>query len=695
MKTKKQSAHTSNKPLSANEHSTSSDYLSSRLAELELIVDMLPHMVFAKDENGRYTLANQEVAKSFNKPKDQIIGFTDIEINPGSEDSKRFMEQDREMLQTGKSIFIPEEPLLHKSTNDLRWYHTTKHTLISNDEQIKRIVGVAVDMTERRKAEQALKLILAGIASKTAEDFLKSLVYHLAKALNTEFAFISRVAKNHKTAETLAAWCISDFLPNSSYILEGSPSAEVLKGELIFYPSNLCQYFPEDLHLAENHIQAYMGAPIFDMQGNAIGLLSVMDSHPMSDWEYAKHIMKIFAEMAGAELHRIEKEQESLKLQSQLQQSQKMEALGQLAAGVAHDLNNALSAVAGHLEIARENASESQNESLTQALDGCQKATDLISQLLSFSKQNNFTPKQINLHDLVSNTIKFLSRIIPQNIRVVHETIDQPTFIYGEKNQLQQVITNLIINAYQAMPSGGSIHITYNFININNPKLFNINSNPGEFISLVISDSGHGIPNEIKQKIFEPFFTTKSHLTGTGLGLAMAYRTMQNHQGWIEVSSTEGIGTDMILFLPLQKSSSIEKNIGNEEIKLDFTPNIMVIEDEYFLVELAVKFLEKYSMKGIGFTEPQVALGWYRENFSKIDLVIIDMKMPKLDGLQTFKNLKKINPNIQAIILSGYNNDSNIQSVIDHGAIKYFQKPLKYPDLMNWIKNYLKTKIAA
>lgn len=381
-------------------------------------------------------------------------------------------------------------------------------------------------------------------------------------------------------------------------------------------------------------------------------------------------------------------EEENIRLHRQLLQSQKMEAIGQLVAGIAHDLNNALAAVVGHLQLMERQIEPSSelHHSVDVARSGCERSLSLIERLLGFSRQGKYNVAEISLDALLKETLEFLSRIIGKDVRIETDILSNELTVKIDSDQVQQVLINLIINARQAMPEGGVITFTLNARQVSNPAIFNPKAPPGSFVTLSVADNGVGIPAENLDKVFEPFFTTKNPEEGSGLGLAMVYGIMQNHGGWVEVESAPNLGSVFTLYFP--RVAAIAKALPAKVVSVapqQAQGSVMVVDDEPYLVELTKKFLNLAGLTAHSFSYPLEAVEWYRNHWKDVDLVILDMKMPKMDGKKCFEELLKINPKVKAVVLSGYLHDSAAKDLLERGVLRFFLKPLKYPELMQWV----------
>lgn len=680
---------------------TATDISQRRAAERHLeeqqdflrqLIDINPNLIYCKDLNGSFTLVNQAVADLCEKPVDYLIGKDAGALAATAEEARIFAEQDREVIETGKMKIIPEELITSPITGEKRWYSTIKKPVYLGGGRPQQIMGISIDMHERKEAEDALKAVLQGTASSTADDFLQSLVRHLAVSLDATYSWIAVLSKeDDRYYDVLAQWDTENNASGDPYLRAGSFSEEVLKRGIYYIHSDLQKAFPAPLFLREYNFQSAIGVAITNSSGVPIGILGVFNTSPLDQSNRARDILNIFAARTSAEIERIEAERERVVLQSQLTQSQKMDAIGQLAAGIAHDLNNALGAVVGHLQLMRlsPELGAQVTESLDIALSGCERASSLIEHLLGFSRQGKYNLRKLSVQTAVVDTLKFLKHVISKNITVEMGNIPRELFVNADPNQLQQALTNLIINAQHAMDNYGIIKFRFESEFVKHAEQFNPKAKPGRYVVVRVADSGVGIDSEKIAKVFEPFYTTKEEGKGTGLGLSMVYGIMQNHGGWVTADSDQCAGAVFSLYFPevSGKLELIEQQPETQRSKA--TGRVMVIDDERFLVDLAARFLERNGFQASGHISARKAIEWYRNHYKEIDLIILDMKMPDMDGAACFEVIREINPQARVIILSGYIHDEAAQNILDRGAIRFFQKPLKYQELMDWIKKFL------
>jgi signal transduction histidine kinase/CheY-like chemotaxis protein len=348
---------------------------------------------------------------------------------------------------------------------------------------------------------------------------------------------------------------------------------------------------------------------------------------------------------------------EKKRLQEQLFQSQKMESIGVLAGGIAHDFNNILSAILGHAELLHEfsNLDDAGKERARIIENSARKAGQMISKLLSFARKGSFETTPINLNDIVKDTVELLERMMTKKNIAIKMDLDRALpSIEGDANQLEQVVMNVIVNGGDVMPDGGVITVATSSVDLQrdarqvHPLLV-----PGKYVVLKISDTGSGIPEEIRDKIFDPFFTTKGPGKGTGLGLAMVYGIVKEHQGVIDVRTKLGSGTTFAIYLPASgklvprlERPFVSSMVGREKI--------LVVDDEEDVLSFIKDVLESQGYKVLATTNPVYALDIFKEINDTIDLVISDIIMPLVNGRELIRHFKLIKPAVSIVAISGY-----------------------------------------
>ncbi|MCB0332381.1 MAG: response regulator, partial [Bdellovibrionales bacterium] len=382
--------------------------------------------------------------------------------------------------------------------------------------------------------------------------------------------------------------------------------------------------------------------------------------------------------------------------------SQKMQVIGNLASGIAHDFNNLLTGMVGFCDLLMAKHS-SDKESLSMLIHVKQnivRAMDLIRKLLTFSKKQLTKIEIIDVKKVIINVIDLLKRIIGENIELNLKYSDEQLLTKIDQSQFEQMIINLVVNARDSIEKNGQINIELSLIDVISDdykihpylKIYSPDGEKiehGQYILIKIEDNGIGIEESKASKIFEPFYTTRENGEGTGLGLSMIYGMMQNHGGWVTVTSELGHGSEFTLSFPCDVPSQPVQSHELVEDKSD-RPLIVVIDDEPFLVDLSVTFLARSNFRVRGFHSSMEAVEWFRDHWQEVSLIILDMKMPHMDGLRCFEALQQIDPHVQVAILSGYIQDYSAQQVLERGALRFFQKPLRYPELIEWVRETVK-----
>jgi PAS domain S-box-containing protein len=387
---------------------------------------------------------------------------------------------------------------------------------------------------------------------------------------------------------------------------------------------------------------------------------------------------------------------EHKRLEEQLRQSQKMEAIGQLAGGVAHDFNNILMVIQGHASLLRDAAKRSGTTSASaeQISQAAERAAGLTRQLLTFSRRQVMQPKALDLNQVVSNLTKMLARILGEDIALQFNYAPNLPVVHADAGMIEQILLNLAVNSRDAMPGGGQLSIRISVVNLQAADLKNHpEGREGEFVCLSVSDTGSGIDAATLPHIFEPFFTTKEIGKGTGLGLATVYGIIKQHLGWAEVESEVGKGTMFQVFLPGLRESAAVAPVAASESARGGTETILVVEDELPVRELVCKVLRNagYSVMEAG--TGVEALKVWQIHRDKIDLLLTDIVMPDgMTGRDLAERVRADRPGLKAIFTSGYSADMIGKGFIIQDGVNFLQKPYLPQKLISVIRKCLDEK---
>ncbi|MFZ3167214.1 MAG: PAS domain S-box protein [Candidatus Methanoperedens sp.] len=384
---------------------------------------------------------------------------------------------------------------------------------------------------------------------------------------------------------------------------------------------------------------------------------------------------------------------ETKMLEAQLLRAQRMESIGTLAGGIAHDLNNVLTPIMLSLQLLKEKYTDQQSQKLLTILEqNCQRGANLIKQVLSFARGVEGERNPLQAKHIITEIEKVAKETFPRNIEIQTDIQKDLFTISGDATQLHQVIMNLGVNARDVMPDGGVLSITAsNFFIDENYVRMHKEAKVGSYVIISVSDTGSGIPSRIIDRIFEPFFTTKEFGKGTGLGLSTALAIVRSHNGFINVYSEIGKGTTFKVYLPAIKTEvqkeeeQLKLYIGNGEL-------ILVAEDEGSIREITSSTLETYGYKVLTSSDGAEAVALYAQNKDKVKIVLMDMMMPVMDGYASIRAIRKINPEVKIIAVSGLAEKDKLAKIGSSHAKAFLPKPYTAERLLKTIHEIIRTE---
>jgi len=380
---------------------------------------------------------------------------------------------------------------------------------------------------------------------------------------------------------------------------------------------------------------------------------------------------------------------EKTKLERQLQQTQKFEAVGTLAGGIAHDFNNLLMGIQGRASLmsVELEPSHPHSEHIKAIEDYIRSATDLTKQLLGFARGGKYEVRPIDVNELLLESSTMFGRT-KKEIRIHTKLQNPPPVIAADRRQIEQVLLNLYINAWQAMPDGGELYLETKIVALDDAYCKPYQAKPGRYAKVSVTDTGIGMDESIYRRIFDPFFTTKEKARGTGLGLSSAYGIIKNHAGIIAVYSEVGQGTTFNIYLPVSQAAAY-RDVPTETDLVKGSETVLLVDDEDMIIKVAQAMLEKLGYRVVVAKDGKQAVDTVKRKGNEIDLVILDLIMPGIKGGKAFDLIHEIQPEMPVILSSGYSLNGQANDIMQRGCNGFIQKPFNISELSQKVQKIL------
>jgi two-component system cell cycle sensor histidine kinase/response regulator CckA len=619
-------------------------------------VDFAPLGVFVTDKKGNYVEVNPAASKITGYSKEELLSMNLLELvapdslEPAADHFKKVVEQG---FASGEISFIKKDGSIN--------YWTTDAVKLSND----RFLGFVLDITERKLAEEALK---------ESEDRLRK-AQEVGKIGNWEYDILTGNIWGSEEAFRIYGFDRKTPFLSLEEVEERAISAEKNRKSLIDLITNNVAYNIEfELRPANREeliIVHSIAELVRDERGNPVKVTGVVQDITESKT----------------------KEKEQLKLRSQLQQAQKMESVGRLAGGVAHDFNNMLGVILGHTDMLLEETNPDQpiHANLDEIRKAAERSANLTRQLLAFARRQTVSPKVLDLNQAVEGMLNMLRRLIGEDIDLTWLPGKDQMMVNIDPSQIDQMLANLCVNARDAITDNGKITIETDNVSFNEDYCStHAGSIPGEFIMLAVSDDGVGMDKETLSNVFEPFFTTKEQGKGTGLGLATIYGIVKQNKGFINGYSEQGLGTTFKIYLPRHRGKTSQiLDTNGEEPDIRGHETILLVEDEHTILTMTTMMLERLGYTVLATSSPGEAITLVGEYTDPIHLLLTDVIMPEMNGRDLAKNILTLYPNINRLFMSGYTADVIAHHGVLTKGVNFIQKPFSINDLSAKVREAL------
>ena len=574
---------------------------------------------------------------------------------------------------------------------------------------VKTIEKLETEVTKRTEAEDKLKKAHDGLEKKVEER-----TEELAKANNR---LIGEIEDRKQTEETLqrkthdldervkelnCLYGISSLIEKPDISLY-----EIIQGvaDLIppswRYPEIACSriIFEDKEYKTGNFKEtAWKQSSEIFATNKRMGVLEIcyLEEKPEIDegpfLKEERNLIGAITERLGRIIERMRMTEKQEQLESQLQHAKKMESIGTLAGGIAHNFNNLLMGIQGNASMMLLNidSGNPRHKNLKTIEKLVENGAKLTAQLIGYAREGKYEVKPISLNQLVkdtSDTFGMTKREI-----TVHQDLSERLYgIEADQGQIEQILLNLYVNAVDAMPGGGDLFLkTMNVIDKDmTGKLYK--AKPGNYVLLTVRDTGIGMDKETRERVFEPFFTTKGLASGTGLGMASAYGIIKGHGGYIDVDSGKGKGTTFSIYLPATEKMIEEKKVLSDEL-VKGKGTVLLVDDEKMFLEVGEELLTHLEYEVLLAENGREALELYKKNQDKIDLVLLDMVMPVMGGGEAFDRMKEINTNVKVLLSSGYSLEGEAKEILKRGCDAFIQKPFKMEQLSQKLREILDKK---
>ncbi|GMW00635.1 MAG: hypothetical protein AMXMBFR84_17720 [Candidatus Hydrogenedentota bacterium] len=632
------------------------ELLRSNQAMLRQILDTIPQSVFWKDLEGRYLGCNKVFAAAAGADNpDWLIGKNDFDMPWSKEESEAYRADDQAVIESGQAKWHIIEHIQRADGVQI-WADTSKLPLRDENGQIYGVLGVFEDITDRLRDQQALR--------ESEERF------------RTAFENIPDVIVIYNQDLRIT------YINAATLLVTGRPASDYIgKRDEEIWPPEVYELYLPTLRAAVSeraiqHVEVALDLPVTGKRYLHITCVPIFDAKGR-----VNEVLTITHDYTA----RQKAMEQNEKLEAQFQQAQKMEAVGRLAGGVAHDFNNMLAVITGNAGMALDSLDPDDPlyADLQEIMLASQRSAELTRQLLAFARKQTVVPKVLQINETIEGMLKMLSRLIGENIELTFKPSVQPLQVRMDPSQIGQILANLVVNARDAIHDVGEIQLETAATRIDGDySTTHADFSPGDYVSITVSDNGCGMSKETQSRLFEPFFTTKPQGEGTGLGLATVYGIVRQNNGFVNVYSEPGSGSSFRIYLPLHVTGMDSQSAVKTPTELATgCETVLLVEDEPALLKLSTRMLEQLGYRVLPADSPIRAVEIAKEDTERIDLLVTDVIMPQMSGRDLWKIISELSPHTRCLYTSGYTADVIArQGVLDEG-IHFLQKPYSKEEL--------------
>ncbi len=683
---------------------------------LQMIYDSANIGICQVDQAGHFVNVNHAFTELTGYARTELLGHPFIMILPATDLAHAIHLHDRFLRENNPVKATDIFWKVQRKDGTLIDVEITEAQLTLPDGN-RSIVTTVTDITQQKKSEEALRQSLAfvkfiqqianrliSLDIQVFDQTIEGMLQEVCTLFDLERGYVFLCDDTCDTARLSHEWCAPGIFPHRGFLDQIALRefedfvATLRRDEPV--QINTCQVEPTATNrfvldiLHQHSIKSFINLPL-KVEDTLLGWIGFDVIQTERAWtQDSIEAFILTGQLITSAIQRKQAEETRHELEAHLRQSQKLEAIGQLAGGIAHDFNNILVPISGYAELALLELTPDSKiyTDLTQIRAAAERATHLTRQILAFGRKQALEIQLLDFNQVIRDLQPFMDRVIREDIAVHIRLAPVLDLVQADRSQLEQVVLNLIINACDAMPTGGELLIETS--NILLDKLYatrHVGVQPGQYVLLMVSDTGYGMDADTLQHIFEPFFTTKARGKGTGLGLATVYGIVKQHGGNIWVYSEPGQGTIFKIYVPraADQALSIAPPILEDTAPMRGTETLLVVEDEALVRQLVCETLATYGYTVLEAAHPEAALALVTSYHNTIHLMLTDLIMPGMSGRDLYQRAVVIRPDMKVLYMSGYTDDIIIRHGMLEEGVHLLQKPFTLHTLMHQIQRVL------